>query len=285
MSQLDADLKDLILQLIPKDGTSIGNIKLQKQLTEAAAFSFDEEDYKRVREVLIADGVLGKGRGRGGAVFLAQAPASKSSAEDQSLPKHRPKPEKDEITADAGVGADPYGTYSHDTKTTSRPDVGVQEQFNARKPPKQYRYDSSLAPELCWDENAERDFAEWLLNLVAEAAEKGEASVFNEEQVWKGNGECFNSLSQCVARLKSLTQPFLNWAGKAERQQISVPTVPLFVHERHSTQNILKTLESHRAAGTMLDLFGDNADKDIADQLDAYTHKEQWANRLILGDS
>ena len=77
MSQLDADLKDLILQLIPKDGTSIGNIKLQKQLTEAAAFSFDEEDYKRVREVLIADGVLGKGRGRGGAVFLAQAPASK----------------------------------------------------------------------------------------------------------------------------------------------------------------------------------------------------------------
>lgn len=285
MSQLNADLKDLILQLIPKDGTSIGNIKLQKQLTEAAAFSFDEEDYKRVREVLIADGVLGKGRGRGGAVFLAQAPASKPSAEDQSLPKHRPKPEKDEITADAGVGAGPYGTYSHDTKATSRPDVGVQEQFNARKPPKQYRYDSSLAPELCWDENAERDFAEWLLNLVAEAAEKGEVSVFTEEQVWKGNGERFNSLSQCVARLKSLTQPFLNWAGKAERQQISVPTVPLFVHERHSTQNILKTLESHRAAGTMLDLFGDNADKDIADQLDAYTHKEQWANRLILGDS
>lgn len=285
MSQLNADLKDLILQLIPKDGTSIGNIKLQKQLTEAAAFSFDEEDYKRVREVLIADGVLGKGRGRGGAVFLAQAPASKPSAKDQSLPKHRPKPEKDEITADAGVGADPYGTYSHDTKATSRPDVGVQEQFNARKPPKQYRYDSSLAPELCWDENAERDFAEWLLNLVAEAAEKGEVSVFTEEQVWKGNGERFNSLSQCVARLKSLTQPFLNWAGKAERQQISVPTVPLFVHERHSTQNILKTLESHRAAGTMLDLFGDNADKDIADQLDAYTHKEQWANRLILGDS
>lgn len=120
---------------------------------------------------------------------------------------------------------------------------------------------------------------------MAEAAEKGEASVFTEEQVWKGNGERFNSLNQCVARLKSLTQPFLNWAGKAERQQISVPTVPLFVHERHSTQNILKTLESHRAAGTMLDLFGDNADKDIADQLDAYTHKEQWANRLILGDS
>lgn len=286
MSQHDVSLHDLILQLLPKDGSSIGNIKLQQQLTEAAAFSFSEEDYWRVRDALIADGVLGKGQGRGGSVFLAQPSASKpSSLADQVLAKHRPQPEAPQTTADAALGADPYGTYQYDTKATSRPDVGVQEQFNARKPPKQYRYDSSLAPELCWDENAERDFAEWLLNLVAEAAEKGEASVFTEEQVWKGNGERFNSLSQCVARLKSLTQPFLNWAGKAERQQISVPTVPLFVHERHSTQNILKTLESHRAAGTMLDLFGDNADKDIADQLDAYTHKEQWANRLILGDS
>lgn len=286
MSQLNADLKDLILQLIPKDGTSIGNIKLQQQLTEVAAFSFSEEDYWRVRDALIADGVLGKGQGRGGSVFLAQPSASKpASLADQVVAKHRPQPEAPQATADAALGADPYATYQYDTKATSRPDVGVQEQFNARKPPKQYRYDSSLAPELSWDENAERDFAEWLLNLVAEAAEKGEANVFTEEQVWKGNGERFNSLSQCVARLKSLTQPFLNWAGKAERQQISVPTVPLFVHERHSTQNILKTLESHRAAGTMLDLFGDNADKDIADQLDAYTHKEQWANRLILGDS
>lgn len=286
MSQHDANLHDLILQLLPKDGSSIGNIKLQQQLTEAAAFSFSEEDYWRVRDALIADGVLGKGQGRGGSVFLAQPSASKpASLADQVVAKHRPQPEAPQTTSDAALGADPYGTYQYDTKATSRPDVGVQEQFNARKPPKQYRYDSSLAPELCWDENAERDFAEWLLNLVAEAAEKGEASVFTEEQVWKGNGERFNSLSQCVARLKSLTQPFLNWAGKAERQQISVPTVPLFVHERHSTQNILKTLESHRAAGTMLDLFGDNADKDIADQLDAYTHKEQWTNRLILGDS
>lgn len=286
MSQHDVSLHDLILQLLPKDGSSIGNIKLQQQLTESAAFSFSEEDYWRVRDALIADGVLGKGQGRGGSVFLAQPSASKpASLADQVVAKHRPQPEAPQTTTDAALGADPYGTYQYDTKATSRPDVGVQEQFNARKPPKQYRYDSSLAPELCWDENAERDFAEWLLNLVAEAAEKGEASVFTEEQVWKGNGERFNSLSQCVARLKSLTQPFLNWAGKAERQQISVPTVPLFVHERHSTQNILKTLESHRAAGTMLDLFGDNADKDIADQLDAYTHKEQWANRLILGDS
>lgn len=174
--------------------------------------------------------------------------------------------------------------YKHPQKSIQRPDVGVEAQFQNKKTPKTYRYDSSLAPELCWDENGERPVAEWLLNLVAEAAEKGEGVVFAEPQIWQGTQEKFASLSQCAARLKSLTKPFLNWAGKAERQQISVPTLPLFVHERHSTQAILETLKAHKATGTNLDLFGD-AEMDIADKLDAYQHKGPWTNRLVLGDS
>ena len=108
--------------------------------------------------------------------------------------------------------------------------------------------------------------------------------MFEQLQVWAGTKETFSSLSQCAARLRSLTQPFLNCAGKAERQQITVPTLPLFVHERHSTQAILETLKSHKARGQTLDLFGD-LDLDIADRLDAYEHKGPWTNRLILGDS
>lgn len=122
------------------------------------------------------------------------------------------------------------------------------------------------------------------MNVITEAAEKGETSVFAEPQVWRGMDERFTSLSQCAARLKSLTQPFLNWSGKAERQQVSVPTLPLFVHERHSTQAILDTLKAHKARGTTLDLFGD-LDLDIADKLSAYEHKGPWTNRLILGDA
>jgi adenine-specific DNA-methyltransferase len=174
--------------------------------------------------------------------------------------------------------------YKHGQESVQRPDVGVEAQFSNKKAPKTYRYDSSLAPELSWDESAERAFAEWLLALVANAADKGESAVFATQQVWAGNGESFGSLSQCVARLRSLTKPFLNWAKKAERQQVSVPTLPLFVHERHSTQAILETLKSHKALGTNLDLFGDT-NLDIADKLDAYEHKGPWANRLILGDS
>lgn len=174
--------------------------------------------------------------------------------------------------------------YKHPQEAIQRPDVGVEAQFPNKKSAKTYRYDSSLAPELCWDENAERSFAEWLLNLVAEAAEKGEGAIFQTPQVWQGTEERFSSVSQCAARLRSLTKPFLNWTGKAERQQISVPTLPLFVHERHSTQAILETLKSHKAKGTNLDLFGD-IELDVADKLDAYEHKGPWTNRLVLGDS
>jgi adenine-specific DNA-methyltransferase len=174
--------------------------------------------------------------------------------------------------------------YKHLQETVQRPDVGVEAQFPNKKAPKTYRYDSSLAPELCWDESGERPFAEWLLNLVSEAAEKGETVVFAKPQTWEGTQEQFTTLSQCAVRLKSLTKPFLNWTGKAERQQISVPTLPLFVHERHSTHAILETLKSHRGVETQTDLFGD-PQLDIADKLDAYQHKGPWTNRLVLGDS
>jgi len=176
------------------------------------------------------------------------------------------------------------GTYSHQQEAVQRPDVGVQPEFDARKPPKSYRYDSSLAPELVWDESAERDMAEWLLGLVEKAAEEGEQAIFQDPQLWLGTGEKFRSLAECIARLRSLTKPFLNWTGKAERQQIRVPTIPLFVHERHSTQAILETLESYKSAGSTLDLFGD-PDLDVTDKLDAYEHKGPWTNRLVLGDS
>ncbi|NCA90416.1 MAG: site-specific DNA-methyltransferase, partial [Gammaproteobacteria bacterium] len=162
--------------------------------------------------------------------------------------------------------------------------VGVQQEFPDRRPPKDYRYDSSLAPELCWDENAARDQAEWLLTLIERAATQGEAAVFVPPQVWAGTGEVFDSLPACVARLKSLTRPFLNWAGKAERHRFRLHTLPLFVHERLSTQAILSTLETYKAVGTTRDMFGDPG-LDISDQLDAYDHLGPWSNRLILGDS
>jgi adenine-specific DNA-methyltransferase len=162
--------------------------------------------------------------------------------------------------------------------------VGVQEQFTQKKPPKTYRYDSSLDPALSWDENRDRELAEWLLGLIEQAAENGEKVVFASPQEWKGGGVRIESIRGAADLLKRLTKPFLNWAGKAERHQIAVPTVPLFVHERHSTKAILDGIRNRKAKGTTLDLFGD-AQMDIGERLDAYEHQGPWQNRMILGDS
>jgi len=93
--------------------------------------------------------------------------------------------------------------------------------------------------------------------------------------------------SDAVEQLQRLAKPFLNWAGKAERLSFDVPTLPLFIHERLSTQAILETLKGHKRDKqlTMFDLFGDR-EHPIHDQvLRAYEHKNGWVNRMILGDS
>jgi adenine-specific DNA-methyltransferase len=165
-----------------------------------------------------------------------------------------------------------------------RPEVGVQDQFQAKKPPRTYRYDSSLDPALSWDEQRERDLGEWLLGLIVRAAKEGEAAVFAEPQVWKGGGVRATSVVDAAQTLKQIGKPFLNWAGRAERHEIQVPTVPLFVHERHSTKAILDGIRHRKARGQTLDLFG-NAGMDIRENLEAYEHKGPWQNRMILGDS
>jgi adenine-specific DNA-methyltransferase len=174
--------------------------------------------------------------------------------------------------------------YRHKEEAVQRPDVGVQDQFQAKRPPKTYRYDSSLDPALCWDEQRERALGEWLLGLIERAAKEGDAAVFAQPQEWKGRGVRVGSTVEAVGMLKSISKPFLNWAGKAERYQIDVPTLPLFVHERHSTKAILDGIRHRKAKGLTLDLFGD-PEFDISQRLEAYEHKGPWQNRLILGDS
>ena len=79
--------------------------------------------------------------------------------------------------------------------------------------------------------------------------------------------------------------PQLQWAGKAERTSFEVPTLPLFTHERLSTQAILETLKGHTRDRQMQMLFAD-PDLSITDRiLKAYEHKDRWVNRMVLGDS
>lgn len=133
-------------------------------------------------------------------------------------------------------------SYKHpEAKSLMRPEVGTQAQFKKKKPPKPYLYDSSLSPALDWD-------------AKNPACVQGEALI---KQVL--NAKSLEEAKAAASKLKSLSIPFLNWAGKAERLSFDVPTLPLFIHERLSTKAIIETLAGHKTDKyeDMLALFGD----------------------------
>jgi adenine-specific DNA-methyltransferase len=174
--------------------------------------------------------------------------------------------------------------YEHQDQVILRPNAGTQVQFKKRLPPKKYRFDSSLSPALEWDgQSGAREFGEWLITQIGEAAALVPPHQFGEKR--KYGDVVIEGLADAVDQLKKLSRPFLNWAGKAERVSVEVPTVPLFVHERLSTKAILETLKAHERDRQMeLRLFGD-PQLSLAQQLEAYEHTGGWVNRLILGDS
>ena len=187
-------------------------------------------------------------------------------------------------------------TYRHtEADSPLRPDVGTQPQFKKKRPPATYRYDSSLSPALDWDgQNPARELGEWLLGRIEEAAALPFPHEFDKPQEFKHGGgppvATVRSLQDAVDQLKRLGKPFLNWAGKAERLSFDVPTLPLFVHERLSTKGIIETLQGHRKDRgveqlDMFELFGD-PQRPVREQvLKAYEYRDQWVNRMILGDS
>ncbi len=182
------------------------------------------------------------------------------------MPANKPKPAK------AKKNQNPKDPQAYDHKKGQeklllRPDVGLQAQFKQKKPPKSYRYDPSLDPALSWDGSADRERAEALIARIEKAEDVAEAKL-------------------AAVELRQMSRPFLNWAGKAERGEFTVPTLPLFVHERLSTQAILQSVTSHkRDRQQTLALFADE-ELDVADRLlKAYQHHTDWVNRLILGDS
>ena len=193
-----------------------------------------------------------------------------------------------------GRAASEAKAYTHTGSDVAlRPDVGTQPQFRKKKPPATYRYDSSLSPSLEWDgQNAAREQGEWLLAMIEKAAALPAPHRFATPQEFTSNdGRALltvHGLQDAVEQLKRLGQPFLNWAGKAERLSFDVPTLPLFVHERLSTKAIIETLTSHEKRvdqKNFFDLFGD-PQRSVSDQvLKAYEYRDKWVNRMILGDS
>ena len=179
--------------------------------------------------------------------------------------------------------------YEHKDATVAlRPDVGTQAQFKKQKTRERYRYDSSLSPALEWDgQNPARELAESQLSVVRSQLQQLR-TLLSATDDGPRTTDILAKMEDAVRQLIALGKPFLNWAGKAERLSFDVPTLPLFVHERLSTEAIIQTLIGHRKGDvqpTLFDLFAD-PQRSITDQvLKAYEYRDQWTNRMILGDS
>ena len=207
-----------------------------------------------------------------------------------------PSPKRRRKAGPSGDGPQKdLSSYSHPESTALlRPDVGVQPHFKKHKPPQDYRYDSSLSPALEWDgQNPAREQGEQEIAALSDHVSAAQSDLAQiQDQVKDARlrsqiAEHLGKARDAVKTLKSLSRPFLNWAGKAERYSFEVPTLPLFVHERLSTQAIVQTLKGHKRDKQMFfaDLFGDPRHS-LPDQVvKAYEHRDNWVNRLALGDS
>ena len=91
------------------------------------------------------------------------------------------------------------------------------------------------------------------------------------------------SESEAAVLAKALRrhEPWLEWSGKRERPWFAVDPVALHMHERVSTQAVLRVLARQ---DVQRDLFAD-PQLDYARAVQFYRHDVDWANRMIIGDS
>jgi adenine-specific DNA-methyltransferase len=269
-------LRDLVLAHVPEDGSAIGNGALIARLREIMP-SLTDEDYAETKDALVDEGVLGKGKGRGGSVFLVTDDGEDQDDDFELTPTDEPAPKAQRVAAKAtprkaGEPAQVI-SYRHTDTRVNNPEVGMVHPSNDPDQPKTvWAYDPHLDPALMFDSQRGR-----IERLIEEAIASNDADTMRD----------------ALEELRALQKPYLNWAGKAERTSFEVDTVSLHVHERVDPATILanarKRLKGEAKAGEVwrqADLFAAPFENlPLRQALDFYHHEKGWSNRLIAGDS
>jgi adenine-specific DNA-methyltransferase len=121
-----------------------------------------------------------------------------------------------------GVAMAPTEEYRHPTaEALLRPDVGTQAQFRKKKPPRTYRYDSSLSPELNWDGSPAREIGDWLLRMIDEAARLDTPHTFDRPRELKGNDGPPLATVTGLRALQTITFTFSVLGGATENRWCS----------------------------------------------------------------
>ena len=166
-------------------------------------------------------------------------------------------------------------SYRHADRRKNNPEVGmVSPDTDPDQPKTTYTYDPHIDPALQFDSKRFQ-----IEKLIDDALASGDQAV----------------MQQALEQLKRQQDPYLNWAGKAEKSSYEVDTVSLHVHERIDPASILsavrKGMKREKSAkgqppNAQLGLFSAPFENlPLRDAIDFYKHDRGWANRLIAGDS
>jgi len=166
-------------------------------------------------------------------------------------------------------------SYRHSDRRKNNPEAGmVSPDTDPDQPKTTYSYDPHIDPALQFDSKRFQ-----LEKLIDDALASGDLVV----------------MRQALEQLKRQQDPYLNWAGKAEKTSFDVDTVSLHVHERIDPASILSAVRKSmkkekslkgQAPSAQLGLFNAPFENlPLRDAIDFYKHDRGWANRLIAGDS
>jgi adenine-specific DNA-methyltransferase len=266
---MTSDISDLILSLLPEDGSSIGNGAMLARLRDHIP-TLTEEAYAEVRDALIDDGTLGRGKGRGGSIYRADVADLELTAPVEKEPKAPASTRKK--TSRKSDDRTEVLSYRHGETRVNNPEVGmVHADTDPDGEKTRWKYDPHLDPVLNFD--SARGAIE---NLIDDALASGDPV----------------RMKDALTELKRLQQPYLNWTGKAEKTSFEVDTVSLHVHERVDPATILanaaKRLKGKDASAQWRqpDLFAAPFENlPLRQALDFYHHEKGWSNRLVAGDS
>ena len=153
--------------------------------------------------------------------------------------------------------------YRHEAKRKNNPPAGLAAQGPVREVAKvKYAYNPHLPPVARFDQMGAADR---VFELLAEARTRR----LTEEE------------ARTLADALRQHEPWLEWAGKREKKGFEMDPVALHIHERVSTQAILKIAKREDVQRS---LFAD-PQQDYREAIQFYQYDIDWSNRLILGDS
>ena len=275
-------LSNLILSLTPEDGSTIGNGAMMALLREQVS-TLTDDDYAAARDALVDEGLLGRGKGRGGSIFriIGDDEGDADDNEDDfelTAPEEAAPRQRKARAAGAKPSARKSGepvqvvSYRHGETRVNNPEVGMVHAGTDPDGAKTtWAYDPHLDPVLNFD--SARAGVE---RLIDAALASGDAQAMKD----------------ALLELKRMQAPYLTWTGKAERTSFQVDTVSLHVHERVDPATILaaaaRRLKGKDAPSQWRqpDLFAAPFENlPLRQALDFYHHEKGWSNRLVSGDS